>query len=347
MIQMLEGNRPSLVDLVAARIRDGSMPWDRRDPYSIGLVFEGGGTRAARITGMAGGLLGIGAENAFDNMYGVSSGAIVMDYFVGGQVEAADILSKDINNLDFFNHDRFLPWFISEITGLRRGKLKPVIDIPYLTHGVMRTKRPLKTRRIIESEIPLNSFVVDALKAETIRYQKYDSGEQILDLRHWGARVTVWGGMPLVSGSQHLTDGGGIVSGLPLEQAMAENDYVLVLSMRPGGSWDKQVPTSEKMVPHLLLGRYPALAKRFKEGERAYIRALDTLQEARNNGGLVRGVVVDAIYPNLDARVMQAIEIDGEALRREVESGFLLTLAKFGSQRLPIRNEIANRLLAA
>lgn len=55
---MKESNIPSVTDLIAERIKTGSQPGNRHDPFKVGGVIEGGAMRG--VIGAGAGVAGQG-----------------------------------------------------------------------------------------------------------------------------------------------------------------------------------------------------------------------------------------------------------------------------------------------
>ena len=77
---MTPAHRP-VIDLIVRRALDGSKPGQREDGHKLGLAIEGGAMRGVVTAGMVTGLEMLGLRDAFDVVYGSSSGASNGAYF--------------------------------------------------------------------------------------------------------------------------------------------------------------------------------------------------------------------------------------------------------------------------
>lgn len=76
-------DHPAL-QLLRQRALSGSRPGQRRDPFKLGLVVEGGGMRGCVSGGALQALTDLGLRDTFDAVYGSSAGAINSTYFLSG-----------------------------------------------------------------------------------------------------------------------------------------------------------------------------------------------------------------------------------------------------------------------
>ncbi len=76
-------DHPAL-QLLRQRALAGSQPGQRRDPFKLGLVVEGGGMRGCVSGGALQALTDLGMRECFDAVYGSSAGAINSTYFLSG-----------------------------------------------------------------------------------------------------------------------------------------------------------------------------------------------------------------------------------------------------------------------
>ena len=72
------------LQLLRTRCLAGSRPGQRRDPFKLGLVVEGGGMRGCVSGGALQALADLGLRDCFDALYGSSAGAINGTYFLSG-----------------------------------------------------------------------------------------------------------------------------------------------------------------------------------------------------------------------------------------------------------------------
>lgn len=134
-------------DAVLKRILKRKNTGNKKDGYKIGLVFEGGGMRGVFGGGVARGLTEMGLGNAFDVVYGTSSGSCAAAYFLSGETTRGDsIYYDDLNNFKFIK-----PWRLSKL-----------MDIDYLGDKFRNGDKSLDTKTIKDSETLLKIYVSDA-----------------------------------------------------------------------------------------------------------------------------------------------------------------------------------------
>ncbi|GBF93186.1 DNA-directed RNA polymerase I subunit-like [Raphidocelis subcapitata] len=130
-----------VLDLIRARVREGSRPGARSDGFKLGLAVEGGGMRGVVTGAMLMALLGCDTRDAFDAVYGASAGAINSTYFLTGQTEGLDIYTDHLATSDQF-------------LSLRRywmGGAAPAMDLGFLLDHVMQRVTPLDWEGVMNS----------------------------------------------------------------------------------------------------------------------------------------------------------------------------------------------------
>lgn len=239
----------SFASVVKSRLESGSRPGERDDGQKVGLVIEGGCLAGVVSGGMT---LAVGKHllETIDAVYGVSAGAAAAAYLLGGDTGAISMYYDFVNSGDFFDPRR--AW---------QGK--PVIDIPYLTHKLMKIIRPLDWRRVIGSPIELHILTTEANQAMVADFHHFESQEEILNAIHYSCRIPIIAGRPVVVDSQTAyTDGAVATGGICLAEALLDGcTQVLVLRSGP-----EDQPSSPRFTPielvsyFLLREEYPTLA---------------------------------------------------------------------------------------
>lgn len=140
-----------------ARREDGSTPGNRDDNLRIGLAVEGGGMRGILSCAMLAALKDENFSNAFDEVYGNSSGSVNGAYFLSGS-DAAECLSiyfDDLASRNFVNWRRVL-----------RGG--PFFDVDYAFNDVFGAAKPLEYVRVLSSPTPLHVAITLVDSCETV-----------------------------------------------------------------------------------------------------------------------------------------------------------------------------------
>jgi predicted patatin/cPLA2 family phospholipase len=127
------------------------MPGQRDDDALVALVIEGGGMRGAVAAGMVAALEELGLGDAFDTVYGTSSGAIAGAMFLARQSErGVSAYSEELVDGPFIDFRRVL-----------RGK--PIVSLDYLFNWVIPTAKAFDLDTCVSSATP---FTIVATRVE-------------------------------------------------------------------------------------------------------------------------------------------------------------------------------------
>src|SRR5690242_15780491 len=108
-----------VLEVLRARRDEGSLPGRRSDGAKVALAIEGGGMRGVISAAMLTELEDYGFKNAFDVVYGCSSGGINGAYFLAGETwYPLSIYYDDLTTKKFVDFGR----------ALRR---LPILDLDY------------------------------------------------------------------------------------------------------------------------------------------------------------------------------------------------------------------------
>lgn len=315
--EMLERGEPSGMEVFTERMKS-KRPWyNRGDGKKLGLLLDGGAMRAATSGGMA---LAIGNLHlinrahekngggwAFDAVYGASAGAAAGAYLLSRQAEAISIFWEDINNTRFINHRRLF--------NLKEGI--PMVDIPYLTHKIMKEgAKALKWEEIVDSPIPLHVFVTNAKDCTTIDFHDFKTQEDLLDALHWSCRIPVFAGLPVKVDKDHwYTDGGVNVSGFCLDEAIADGcTHVLILR---SGEFGDITQMMRNPIGDVLLQEYPGLAHRMTTMHLRHEQSIKKLKDNPNFDQILpRKISIDFLETNKHRLMHGATEGYNAAMNR-------------------------------
>ncbi|WNI18772.1 patatin-like phospholipase family protein [Actinacidiphila sp. ITFR-21] len=217
-----------VLEILRARRDEGSLPGQRTDGATVALAVEGGGMRGVISAAMLTQLEDYGFKNAFDIVYGCSSGGINGAYFLAGETwYPLSIYYDDLTTKKFVDFGR----------ALRR---LPILDLDYAFEYVMELLKPLDYDAVLSSDIPLVTPITDVDAVETVVLRDFSSRD---DLKA-ALRASAW--LPIaVPGTFTMADGrraldGGVLTALPFRLAVNDGcTHVLSLStrpMRPGSS---------------------------------------------------------------------------------------------------------------
>ncbi|WP_335937478.1 patatin-like phospholipase family protein [Streptomyces sp. PTD5-9] len=211
-----------VLEILRARRASGSLPGRRDDGARVALAVEGGGMRGVISAAMLSQLEDYGYQNAFDVVYGCSSGGINGAYFLAGETwYPLSIYYDDLTTKQFVDFSR----------ALRR---KPILDLTYSFDRVMERIKPLDYEAVIGSPIPLAVPVTDVDGLRTVVLRDFASRE---DLKA-ALRASAW--LPIaLPGTVPAPDvpravDGGVLTALPFRLALDDGcTHVLSLSTRP------------------------------------------------------------------------------------------------------------------
>lgn len=272
---MNEQVKPTVEDLIVDRVRSGSRPGNRRDPYKLGAVIGAGSMAGAVTGGEVTAFQAMGALPAFDSIYSNSSGDCAAKYWVSGQTPAGtSIYYEDINSKEFINP-----------LGFFQGRA--IMNVQYLTHDVMKRRKPLKAEKVVDAEQELHTYVASAKDATTLDITGYSHPEEVFDVLHWTIRMPVIAGMPLSVGGRFLADGGTFIGTVPFLEAIDDGcTHVAVLLARHMGNLKRSRHLFEHVVIALLKRDFPEMAKHYYDGYRRYeqnMRKIRDIQEGRSH----------------------------------------------------------------
>lgn len=182
------------------------------------LVLQGGGMRGVFGAGVCCGLQEIGYTEGFDEVYGVSAGALNGAYFLSGQASyGTTIYYQEINNRNFINFFR----------------IRKIMDIDFLMDTVTK-KKPLQVRRLLTSSTSLNVLLTQVSTGETVMFKsKSGNNEDILNILKATTAMPFLYDIPVnIHGVDYLD--GGISCPVPVAQAIEEKcTDILVVMTRP------------------------------------------------------------------------------------------------------------------
>jgi predicted patatin/cPLA2 family phospholipase len=211
-----------VLEILRTRRDSGSLPGQRVDGAKVALAIEGGGMRGVISAAMLCQLEDYGYRNAFDVVYGCSSGGINGAYFLAGETWYP---------LSIYYDDLTTKRFVDFTRALRR---LPILSLDYAFEHVMERIKPLDYEKVLESDIPLAIPITDVDALQTVVMRDFSSRQDLKD----SLRASAW--LPVaVPGTVRLPDGrravdGGVLTALPFQLALDDNcTHVLSLSTRP------------------------------------------------------------------------------------------------------------------
>jgi predicted patatin/cPLA2 family phospholipase len=215
----LHGDR-SVLRVLLERRAAGSAPGARLDDHRVALVIGGGGMRGSYVAGMLHALERAGVRQAFDEVYGSSSGAISAAAFLTGDAaECAACYPEDLCTRAFIDMRRL-------------GSRRPVVALELLLDEVLRHRKPMAWEQLGHTHAPLRVIATDAadLSAHTLT--------GMASVADWRVVLQASASIPLLAGPPVAWDGrrwvdGSVGEPLAIERALRGGaTHVLVMLCR-------------------------------------------------------------------------------------------------------------------
>jgi predicted patatin/cPLA2 family phospholipase len=250
-----------VVEVLRARRDQGSLPGERSDGCRVALAVEGGGMRGIISASMMVALKDEGLENAFDEIYGVSAGAINCAYFLSGYGwYGLSSYYDDLICKEFFDWGRAL-----------RGQ--PMLSLDYVTDVVMETLKPLDVDAILASPIQLHIAASSVGTARPRDFSGFQSGQQLKTIIKASACLPIVGGPPVEFDGDRFLDGSVLLSHPLVEARSAGCSHIVSLNTRTSAALRKIPTVSQQLVGRRLDLLRPGLGERYIENLKSY-RAL-------------------------------------------------------------------------
>jgi predicted patatin/cPLA2 family phospholipase len=207
-----------VLKILRQRRETGSKPDARNDSAKVALAIEGGGMRGAISAAMCTQLDDAGFGDAFDVVYGGSSGAINATYFVAQQCwYPLSIYFDDLATNDFVKFSRALSG-------------SSILNLDYVFDQVFRSAKVLDYQAAIESPVSLVISVTDVDATETVAVRDFTTTDELQSILRASIHlpsavrgVTEFGGRRLLDGA--------LLTPLPFRMAVKDGcTHVLSLS---------------------------------------------------------------------------------------------------------------------
>ena len=307
--------------LIEERVRSGSQPGRRADPYRIALSIEGGGMRGTVSAGMALALHELGTVPAFDAVYGSSAGAIT----------GAWLLSSTPEGLRGWADPEYARTLI-RWSSLLRGR--PVVDVRTLIEVLYQTEFPMDFDSVLASPVEYHPLGTDAETGEStdLRPLIANPVELRLALRA-SASLPFLAGPPVELRGRRFYDAG-VAESIPFRTPLAEGaTHVLVLrSRRPlsinGADPHLDGSTGSDVSPALRPPRSIRLLTRTTlRNESTALRTALLTRRVRTAADVARIIAMGAegktlmIYPPTTTPPVSRLTTDSRLLTAALESG--------------------------
>jgi predicted patatin/cPLA2 family phospholipase len=260
-----------VLDVLHARLRDGSTPGARSDPHRVAVVLEGGGMRGVVSAGMTAALERLGLTRCFDIVVGSSAGALNAAALLGGVARpAAAMYHTVLASRRFINPVRLLFG-------------KPALDVRFVLQHADGDLDAERHQRTIASPIAFHCVALDVDSAQSREFSGMRTRDELWQVLLATTRMPWIGGEPVRIGPHRYIDGA-LTCPIPVGNAIAAGaTHVLVLQTRPYG-----VPRSaggrvgESLIARYLRRLNPALVPLWHARIEQYEEIVDDI--ARRSG---------------------------------------------------------------
>jgi predicted patatin/cPLA2 family phospholipase len=232
-----------VLKILRQRRDSGSTPGNRRDGAKVALTVAGGGMRGAVSAAMCTQLDDSGFRDAFDVVYGCSSGAINAAYFVSQPVGTCWY------PLSIYYEDLTADQFIRYTRPISGGSL---IDLEYVFEKVLASRKPLDYDSAVRSPLGLVVLTTDLAARQVFAARDFSTGTELKAFLRAGARP------PLVAKGESEIDGRRLVDGALLAPpqfrlAMADGcTHILSLGTRRIRASRPHIPLTVRAYAHCL-----------------------------------------------------------------------------------------------
>lgn len=265
-----------VLEVLEARLRDGSAPGARTDPHRVAVVLEGGGMRGVVSAGMTAALERLGLTRCFDLVVGSSAGALNAAALLGGVARPAAAMYHTV-----LASRRF-------VNPLRLLFGRPALDVGFVLAHADDDLDAERHARTIASPIPLHCVALDVDSTRLVEFTGMRTKDELWQVLLATTRMPWIGGAPVPIDGRRYIDGA-LTCPIPVGTAIdAGATHVLVLQTRPYG-----VPRSaggrvgERLIARYLRRLNPALVPLWHDRIDAYEQLVDDIAERSSspNGG--------------------------------------------------------------
>lgn len=314
----MTNNIPTL-ELIKQRHKQGSRPGQRKDDCILALVIEGGGMRGVVSGGMVSALEALGLREAFDAVYGSSSGAMAGAYFLARQARFGTTIYYDcLANRKFIRKSNLL-------------SSRPIMNTSYLLDNVCRQIRPLRAIDVLHSDIPLKVIGSSTRQRAPVVMSDFVDDEDVFQALRCSITVPGIAGPAVEYKGDHLFDSA-LYESIPLRSARRDGaTHVLVLLTRAAGTTRTAPGRLQSALLRFRLKDQPEhIVTDWLQSHHAYSREMNEIVRAER--GAVPGLSVRSVQlGNKHANVSQ-LETRREILFRGAREGFRQVMNSLGNE---------------
>jgi predicted patatin/cPLA2 family phospholipase len=289
---------------IAAKARAANSEKSGGEGIVAGLVVQGGAMRGVYSIGAISVLQDFGFSAGIDYAVGSSSGAINASYFAAGQCHDA------INGyLEDLPNERFINWW----------RVKPILDIDYLTDEVIAKRQHLDIAKIVSSTITLKILITDAETGEAVEVDGREAGGKLYEVLRASAAIPLFYNRIVRINERSFLDGG-IAEAVPFARAIEWgcSDILVVLTNAPSYREDGMVGLKALLVRIMLRSFSDRVIAKLISPDPTFNQTMRLLEEP---GELVEEVRVAVIYPSDPARMVSRTTRNRAALQAAADLG--------------------------
>ncbi len=258
-----------VLTLMRQRLEDGSRPGRRLDDAVLGLAVEGGGMRGVASCAMLSALEDCGYRDAFDMVFGGSSGSVNAAYFLAGQLwRNLSIYYDDLASRAFIDFRRLV------------GP-QAIFNVDYAFDEVFDKRKPLDYEAVLASPTPLHVSITMVDTLETVTPHRFLDRADLKSAMRAGAWLPLatvgtadFRGRPSVDG--------GVLTAHPWRLAADQGcTHILSLSTRPT-TVVRQTPTPfQRYTAHRLNRMRVGLGSGYRDAIDTYRRERQQINRMR------------------------------------------------------------------
>ncbi len=298
---------PSAKEVIAERIKNGSQPGFREDPYLVSLILQGGAM---------GGIYAAGAGLYLMSTFGETFPLDLSHTTSGGT--ASDSYLKSGNGADGTSiyYDELSRGFIGWSNILKRRRF---IDLSLMINAMRSGPKQLDFNRLLAHPAESNFFATSVEDARIINFKigqtalesttelEFDgemyicycqTPEDILAAIEASCHLPFYAGPPVRIKNELLAVDGGVSRAARIPLNMAINDgcsHILIFaSEKKYDEHEYRISLEEKVAALAIRQKYPALAEHYWEGHNAHQDTLSLLREIED--GEIHHPKVDIIW---------------------------------------------------
>jgi len=285
----------------------------KRSNLKTALVLQGGGMRGIFGAGVCCALEKLGYTTGFDEVYGVSAGALNGAYFLSGQASyGTTIYYQDINNRDFINFFR----------------LKKMVDIDFLMNVIVK-KKPLDIKKLMDSPTCLNIILTSTDTGKAVVFKSKENADCLLKILKATAALPFLYDIPVsIRGLNYLD--GGIACPIPITEAIDEGctDILVVLTRPKNYSPSKSREIIDRHFLESIIRRHGEnFFRTYVNRDKIYREKLAIIKGEKIYKG--KRVNILAIFPGSTFRIKRTTRKEN-ILKNTAIAGAVKTLELFG-----------------